>query len=87
MTTMTIAPASSGFSDDELARLAGRADAYDDETTVTLDQLVIRARWIAELHPNLAYAEGYNAYVQGVQQHMNALTGRTTHRTWPGPTA
>lgn len=76
MTTMTIAPATSGFSDDELARLAGRADAYDDETTITLDELVIRARWIAELHPSLAYAEGYNAYVQGVQQHTAFASGR-----------
>lgn len=81
MTTMTLAPAAEGFSDDELARFAGRADAYDDETTVTLDELVIRARWIAELHPSLPYAEGYNAYVQGVQQHMNAITGRTPQAT------
>ncbi|MFF7527289.1 hypothetical protein [Streptomyces pseudovenezuelae] len=76
MSILTIAPAAGGFSADKLDELAGRADAYDDEPTLTLDELIIRAHWIADLHPNLAYAQGYNAYVKGVQRQQELVSGR-----------
>jgi hypothetical protein len=77
MSLMTIAPAAGGFSADDLDRAAGRADAYDDHAALTFEQLNIRAAYITDLHPNLAYAQGYDAYVKGVQLDLEQATGRT----------
>lgn len=77
MTTMTIAPATGGASPDALDRFAGRADAYDDHATLTIDELSVRAQWITDLHGNLAYAQGYTAYVKTVQREQELISGRT----------
>jgi hypothetical protein len=76
MTTMTIHPATGGFSADDLDRFAGRADAYDDHATMTIDQLTILAGYMADLHPSRAYAEGYAAYVKGAQVTEQTVSGR-----------
>jgi hypothetical protein len=77
MSLMTLAPATDGFSADDLDRAAGRADAYDDHTVLTVDQLSIRAEYITDLHPNLAYAQGYTAYVKGAELEERYDSGRT----------
>jgi hypothetical protein len=74
MTTMTLAPATGGFSADDLDRAAGRADAYDDHNTLTIDQLNVRADYLIDYHPNLAYAQGYSAYVKGAQLEQACAT-------------
>ncbi|GAA3154260.1 hypothetical protein ACFQ0X_44015 [Streptomyces rectiviolaceus] len=84
MTTMTIAPATCGFSADDLNRFAGRADAYDDHGVLTLDELNVRADYITDLHPNLAYAQGYTAYVKGAQLEQQFISGRTDTTTAGG---
>ncbi|MEW2393118.1 hypothetical protein AB0933_32630 [Streptomyces venezuelae] len=61
----------------------GRADAYDDHATLTLDELAVRAAYIADLHPSLAYAEGYIAYLQGEQLSQHLISGRTPGRDLP----
>ncbi|MFD9443463.1 hypothetical protein [Streptomyces sp. NPDC060001] len=76
MTTMTIAPATGGFSADDLDRFAGRADAYDDHADLTLEELNVRAGYITDLHPNLAYTQGYDAYVKSVQYEQELISGR-----------
>ncbi|MCX4911885.1 hypothetical protein [Streptomyces sp. NBC_00878] len=76
MTTMTIAPATGGFSAEDLDRFAGRADAYDDHGLLTLQELNVRAEYITDLHPNLPYAQGYSAYVKGVQREQELISGR-----------
>jgi hypothetical protein len=77
MTTMTFAPTAGGFSADDLDRFAGRADAYDDHATLSVDELNVRSGWITTLHPNLAYAQGYTAYVKTVQREQELISGRT----------
>lgn len=76
MTTMTFAPATGGFSADDLDRFAGRADAYDDHGLLTIQELNVRAEWISDLHPNQAYAQGYAAYVKGAQLEEQRISGR-----------
>jgi hypothetical protein len=76
MSVMTIAPATGGFSADDLDRAAGRADAYDDHAELTFEQLNIRADYITDLHPNQGYAQGYTAYVKGVQLELALVAGR-----------
>ncbi|GAX57238.1 hypothetical protein [Streptomyces olivochromogenes] len=76
MTTMTFAQTAGNFSAAELDRFAGRADAYDDHATLTIHQLSVRAAYIADLHPNLAYAQGYSAYVKGAELEERRISGR-----------
>lgn len=77
MTTMTFAPAAGDFSAEQLDRFAGRADAYDDHGTLSIHELSVRAGYIADLHPNLAYAQGYSAYVKGAELEERRISGRT----------
>jgi len=76
MTILTIATTTDGFSADDLDRAAGRADAYDDHATLTIDQLNVRSGYLADFHPNRAYAEGYSAYVKGAQLEEEVNSGR-----------
>ncbi|WP_328545414.1 hypothetical protein [Streptomyces europaeiscabiei] len=76
MTIQTIAPSTGGLSADDLDRSAGRADAYDDHATLTFEELDIRAGYIADFHPNLAYSQGYSAYVKAVQLELETDSGR-----------
>ena len=80
MTIQTVDFAATGFSADDLDRLAGRADAYDDHAHLTIDQLSVRADYMADFHPNLAYARGYAAYVKGAQLEERTVSGRTEAR-------
>lgn len=77
MTTMTIAPAlpllPGGLSSDHYT---GRADAYDDHATTTIEQLSVRAAYLIDLHPDLDYATGYAAYVKGAQLEEQKASGR-----------
>lgn len=82
MPTLTLVdnPASDVFAVTSLDWATGRADAYDDHGTLTLDELAVRAAYIADLHPSLAYAEGYTAYLQGEQLSQHLISGRTPTR-------
>jgi hypothetical protein len=81
MSILTIAPIAGGFSADDLDRAAGRADAYDDHATLSVEELSIRSEWIVDLHPNLAYAQGYAAYVKGAQLEQQLVSGRSEAAT------
>lgn len=74
MTTMTFAPILAGGIDPDF--YAGRADAYDDHADLTPEELSVRADYITDLHPSLAYAQGYDAYVKGVQLEQQLTSGR-----------
>ncbi|MFI0929665.1 hypothetical protein ACH4TP_37940 [Streptomyces sp. NPDC021012] len=56
---------------------AGRADAYDDETTLTLDQLAARAALYAE-HGHLLRALGYADRVLEKRMEQLAVTAAET---------
>lgn len=58
MTLMTFNIVNGGFAGDP-AHNIGRADAYDDAKTLTLEDLTVRAGTYADFHPSLAYAVGY----------------------------
>lgn len=77
MSILTFAPSTGGLSPEALDRAAGRADAYDDHTGLTIDELSIRAGYLLDFHPNQAYAQGYSAYVKGEQLYEQAASGRS----------
>lgn len=77
MSLMTLASAAGGFSAEDIDHAAGRADAYDDHATLTIEQLSVRAAYITDLHPNLAYAQGYTAYTKSAQLEEQGVSGRT----------
>ncbi|MEU6979666.1 hypothetical protein [Streptomyces sp. NPDC046371] len=56
---------------------AGRADAYDDETTLTLEQLAARAALYAE-HAHLLRALGYADRVLEKRLEHDAVTAAET---------
>lgn len=76
MSILTIAHPAGGPSSDDLERAAGRADAYDDHATMTVDQLAVRADYFIDYHPMRAYAEGYTAYVAGERLAERQASGR-----------
>jgi hypothetical protein len=88
MTTTVLAPAASqplaapytkpDDIHDKHLYYTGRADAYDEHADLTVDELSVRAAYITDLHPSLAYALGYTAYVKGVQLEQQLTSGRTT---------
>ncbi len=80
MTIQSLALHTDGFTPDELDRFAGRADAYDDHSRMTLDQLIVLAGYMTDLHPSRAYAEGYTAYVSGAQLEEQRISGRAEDR-------
>lgn len=75
MTTMTIAPAHVGDPD---PYYAGRGDAYDDSTTLTIDQLNIRAALHADYHPDLMYVLGYHDRIIELRLENAAVTAAET---------
>ncbi|MFB9558593.1 hypothetical protein ACFFTP_30985 [Streptomyces roseoviridis] len=62
---------------------AGRADAYDDETTLTLDQLAARAALYAE-HAHLLRALGYADRVLEKRLEQIAVTAAETELAHTG---
>ncbi|KAF0646581.1 MULTISPECIES: hypothetical protein [Streptomyces] len=84
MTTMTIAPATTG-PDDTSEYAAGRADAYDDAHTLTLPQLHTRAaHYIAYATP--ARAAGYADRVHETAMERAAVTAAETELAHTSPT-
>jgi hypothetical protein len=71
MTTMTLAPATGGFAHHP-DYYRGRADAYDDSATRTLDQLVAIAG-IAVDYATAPYAQGYTARVLELRLELDAV--------------
>ncbi|WP_228981368.1 hypothetical protein [Streptomyces sp. DH12] len=76
MTTMTIAPATTG-PDDASEYAAGRADAYDDSHTLTTPQLQARAAQYTE-HATLPRAMGYVDRVLEIRWEDAAVTAAET---------
>lgn len=76
MSLMTFAPDTNRFANDpEYA--AGRADAYDDETTLTIDALRARGALYAE-HAHLLRALGYMDRVAELRREQAAITAAET---------
>lgn len=73
MTTMTLAPADGDFHANP--RSIGRADAYDDATTMTLDELVVRASAYVDFHPVIDYARGYIDRILELRLELDAVSG------------
>ena len=81
MSLMTFDLVSGGFAGDP-AHTAGRADAYDDAKTLTVDQLVIRAGMHADHHPSLPYAFGYMDYVIETRLGLDAVAAAEAELVW-----
>ncbi|MFF7476604.1 hypothetical protein [Streptomyces sp. NPDC008092] len=81
MSLMTFDVLTDGFANDP-AHSAGRADAYDDTKTLTVDELVIRAGMHADHHPNLAYAVGYMDRVIELRLELDAVSEAETELVW-----
>lgn len=76
MSLMTFAPDTHHFAHDpEYA--AGRADAYDDETSLTVDALHARAALYAE-HANLLRALGYMDRIAELRREQTAVAAAET---------
>lgn len=71
MTTMTIAPAAGGFAHHP-DYYRGRADAYDDSQTRTLDQLVALAGAAID-YATIPYAHGYTDRVTELRLETDAV--------------
>lgn len=74
MTTMTIAVVNT---DEQDPYYAGRADAYDDSATLTIEQLVVRAGTYAD-YANVMYALGYMDRVIEFRMERDAVTAAET---------
>jgi hypothetical protein len=72
MTTMTLAPATGGFSDNHPDYYLGRADAYDDARTRTVDELVVLAGMAID-YATIPYAQGYTARVTELRLELDAV--------------
>jgi len=83
MSLMTFTSMNDGFTNDP-AHYIGRADAYDDAHTLTLDQLTIRAGMYADHHPALAYAMGYMDRVIEMRLELDAVAAAESElaQTW-----
>lgn len=76
MSLMTFAPTPNQFGNHpEYA--AGRADAYDDETTLTIDALRARGALYAE-HAHLLRALGYMDRIQEIRREQTAVAAAET---------
>lgn len=84
MSLMTFDIVNDGFANDP-AHAAGRADAYDDSHTLTIDELVIRAALYADYHPSLAYAVGYMDRVIEMRLELDAVSAAETELAWTEP--
>ena len=81
MSLMTFTLVNGGFAGDP-AHAAGRADAYDDAHTLTVEQLVIRAGMYADHHPDLPYAVGYMDRVIEMRLELDAVSGAEAELAW-----
>lgn len=81
MSLMTFDLVSGGFSGDP-AHAAGRADAYDDAKTLTVERLVVRAGMYADHHPSLAYAIGYMDHVIEMRLEADVTAGAEAELAW-----
>lgn len=77
MTTLTLAPANGGFTNDP-AYAAGRADAHDDHNTTPVPVLHNRIGVLVDHHPDLAYVLGYAARVIEIQHERAAEVAAQT---------
>lgn len=75
MSLMTLGPAITGGQDP--AYYTGRADAYDDSNTLTIDHLTIRAGIHAD-YAHLPYALGYMDRVIEFRMERDAVTAAET---------
>ena len=71
MTTMALAPATGGFAHHP-DYYRGRADAYDDSHTRTLDQLVVLAGAAID-YASVPYAQGYTDRVTELRLELDAV--------------
>jgi hypothetical protein len=81
---MTITPTLGGFAGDP-DYAAGRADAYDDSRTLTLDQLHARTAHYIQ-HATLARATGYADRVLELRMETAAVTAAETELAHTGLT-
>ncbi|MET8571832.1 hypothetical protein [Streptomyces sp. NPDC004783] len=83
MTMQTFNLITNGYNGDP-AHSIGRADAYDDSHTHTIEQLVVRAGLYADHHPNLAYAIGYMDRVIEFRLEQDAVAAAESElaQTW-----
>jgi hypothetical protein len=75
MTTMTLAPQPVGDPD---PYYAGRADAYDDSATLTIDELNVRAALHGDYHPDVMYVLGYHDRLLEFRMETTAVTAAET---------
>ncbi|WP_331746702.1 hypothetical protein [Streptomyces sp. NBC_00842] len=75
MTTMTIALVDTNDRD---PYYAGRADAYDDSATLTIEALNARARLYSDLHPDFMYVMGYADRVVEIRMENAAVVAAET---------
>lgn len=82
MSIMTAARAASPFANDPDYYL-GRADAYDDSATRTVDEMVVLASMAADYAP-LPYALGYMDRVIELRLELDAVAGAEAElaQTW-----
>lgn len=85
MTLMTFNLVNGGFAGYP-AHSIGRADAYDDAKTLTVDQLVVRAGMYADHHPSLAYAIGYMDHVIEIRLEQDITAGCEAELAWADKT-
>lgn len=76
MTTMTLAPAFGNYADDPDYAI-GRADAYDDSHTRTVDQLIALASMAVD-YASIPYALGYLDRVSELRRETDAVTAAET---------
>jgi hypothetical protein len=81
MSLMTFDLVNGGFAGDP-AHTAGRADAYDDAKTLTVEQLTVRAGMYADHHPSLAYAIGYMDFVIELRLELDVTAGAEAELAW-----
>jgi hypothetical protein len=76
MSLMTIAPATGNYGDDP-DYYTGRADAYDDSATRTVDQMVVLASMAVD-YASIPYALGYLDRVTELRRELDAVTAAET---------
>lgn len=81
MTTMTIAPTSSAAEHPDY--YAGRADAYDDSATRTVDEMVVLASMAID-YASIPYARGYRDRVTELRMETDMVTAAEAElaQTW-----
>lgn len=82
MTIQTIAPAVSPYANDPEYFL-GRADAYDDSATRTVDQMVVLMGMAID-YASIPYASGYSDRVTELRLELDVVAGAESElaQTW-----